>query len=747
MIFVLRALLVAVVIASAALPARSAEPLSKNLPIDFFRDVPSRNLQGLATRSDGRLVSGPTLTDLDGPVLDDLLWCLKPAPGGKWLVGTGPEGKIFEVTLKGDAAYEVRDIADLEEPQIFALQPLRDGSLLVGTSPNGVLFRLRENAPVARATLPVDSIFDFVMLDEHTALVATGNPGRVYKIDLKKFIGKKEKDAPATDAKTDEELAALGITLFGEIRDRNVRRLALVGERLIAGSSPKGNVYAFTRSGGAPVLLQENRDAEVAALLPQSDGSFYAALVFTTTQGEARINRPGAGKDAPDPAPASADRFSGRSAVVLFPKDGGFPETVLNRNNVSLYALALRGSLLLMSGGEQGDLLAYDIDKRLNLSFSGSASAQLNELQPVPVRGNGLPQRFLALRNNTPGLAVVDFAAKGTREAETRRLDLGLPSRLGALHLSRIRGVDSQKIEVDVRTSWAGDETEGWQPWTRAPWREDGWLAHSPGRYVRVRWRLPAEADDVQLSDATLFYLPQNRRPVLNEFRLISPNFSLITSPEPANATMTTLGQIVGTDRERDEKRKGGLLSSTLLPTPGMQIAFWNVSDPDGDTLSYTFALRRDGTEKWTEVAVHSRESYAQFDIAHLEDGFYYTRLSVTEQAPRPATERTNIVFETDELVVDKTPPALSDLSVTREKDEVVVQVTGRDELSLLDGAEFVFNSGFKAELSHPADGILDSRVETFTLRVPLAQIAGATSVEVLVYDDLGNSSALRVAL
>jgi hypothetical protein len=28
--------------------------------IDFFRDVSSRNLKGLAVRSDGRLLSGPT---------------------------------------------------------------------------------------------------------------------------------------------------------------------------------------------------------------------------------------------------------------------------------------------------------------------------------------------------------------------------------------------------------------------------------------------------------------------------------------------------------------------------------------------------------------------------------------------------------------------------------------------------------------------------------------------------------------
>ena len=44
-----------------------ADPLTKRLEIDFGRDVASRELKGLATRSDGRIVPGPALTELAGP--------------------------------------------------------------------------------------------------------------------------------------------------------------------------------------------------------------------------------------------------------------------------------------------------------------------------------------------------------------------------------------------------------------------------------------------------------------------------------------------------------------------------------------------------------------------------------------------------------------------------------------------------------------------------------------------------------
>src|SRR3569623_697598 len=110
--------------------AQAAEPLSKSYAIDFFRDVPSRNLKGLATRADGRLVAGPELFDLDGPALPSLLWCLEPAGRDRWLIGTGPNGKIVEVTFDKNRRYSVRDIISLPEQQVFAVKALPDGSIL-----------------------------------------------------------------------------------------------------------------------------------------------------------------------------------------------------------------------------------------------------------------------------------------------------------------------------------------------------------------------------------------------------------------------------------------------------------------------------------------------------------------------------------------------------------------------------------------------------------------------------------------
>ncbi|HEY1108332.1 MAG TPA: hypothetical protein VGE76_06860, partial [Opitutaceae bacterium] len=134
-----------------------------------------------------------------------------------------------------------------------------------------------------------------------------------------------------------------------------------------------------------------------------------------------------------------------------------------------------------------------------------------------------------------------------------------------------------------------------------------------------------------------------------------------------------------------------------------------------------------------------------QFDTRPLADGVYFTRLVVTETAPRLAADRLSQTFETDDLIVDHGTPEIIEASARRNADSVVVTVRGRDKLSLLDGVEAVFNSNFREVVEQPADGVRDGREETFVLEVPLARIANATSVEITLYDAAGNGTSRRL--
>ncbi|MBI3884360.1 MAG: hypothetical protein HY302_01320 [Opitutae bacterium] len=734
-----------------------ADPLTKSLEIDFGRDVASRNLKGLATRSDGRVLAGPVFTDLAGPKLGDILWTIKPRSAGKFLVGTGPDGRVEEVTFSArDNSYTTRTVADVAETQALAVQPLPDGRFLIGTSPTAAVYLAQDGKILARVPLPADSVFDFAAQPDGSVLVATGNPGKIYRLDLAQFAQGGVKEGLAAG---DQALAASGVTLFGEIRDRNVRRLLRLADgRIVAGSSPRGNVYAFTPSATSPakaeppILLQENRDTEVVDLLPAPDGGFYAALVASPGDAERLMPKRGPvvllpTDDKDDKEPAKSV-FTGRSVVVKFPADGA-PETILSRALVSFYRLAQRGDWLLVSAGEQGDVFGYDTGARRTLVFAGSSSAQLSDLVAVD------PDRFLALRNNAPGLALLAFGPAATRELESKRLDLGQPGEIGNLRFSRLRGLELSALKLELRTNYGSDELEGWSPWTEMKPRDGAfYAAGARGRYVKLRLTVAGSAADFQLDKPTLFYLPQDRRPVLTDFRILPPNLGIVPAAEPPAPVATSLAQLLfpgprdAKDEAAEAKRgKNAFLGSQVTPSPGAQVIFWTVSDPDGDALAYTFSIRPENSGAWIDLAVNTRDPFVQFETGALPEGLYLTRLTVAEQAPRPAPQRLSHTFETDALTIDRTPPAITDTSVQRLDGKLIITVSGRDALSLLDGAEFVLNNGTRDAVTHPADGIRDGREEKFIAEFPDAKASGATSVEILLYDEPGNSTSVRLPL
>lgn len=773
------ALTLAIILASAC-PA-GADPLSRKTEIDFYQDVHSRDLHGLATRSDGRLVGGPVLTDLAGVSPCELIWCIDAAPGGKWIVGGGPGGRILEVSVDLAAGtFASKDVARIGDVQVYALKALPDGSILAGTSPGGGLVLVASGKVTARVGLPVDSIFDVLVLDSGKyALVATGNPGRIYRVDLAKFAATGVSAVRTSDTKL---LADRGVSLFGEVTDRNLRRIARLSDgRIAAGSAPRGSLFVFGPEGGPPYIAEENHDAEVTDLLAGPGGGYYAAIVYSggdihpahansiieisgpveatlpaVTTGPAQNPGP-APTPTPTPSPAKpkenaievsssppqVDRFQGRSSLKWFSQEG-FTETLASHSGVAFYRMCQMGDILVISGGELGEMSGYDLKNRLSLTFAGSASEQVNAIEPVP----GQPGRFLAIRNNAPGFAVLDFNASSPRTAETKRVDLGSPSRLGALRFDRVRDLDPAQLSISIRTTNGSSETDGWSAWT--PMAEaDGWRAQVPvGRYAEFRLALPASSlPTLELDRASIYSLGQNHRPQLQEFRMLSPNFAIVVSPEMPPAVVTTVGQLVQSSERDSDRRKSNLLGSQVVASPGTRVVFWTVTDQDGDNLAYTFSIRRDGDPTWTDLAVDSTESYVQFDTLHLPEGTWFTRLVAKETAPRPEAERLSVTFETDDLVVDHTPPVIEEAVVSRNSGKLLVTVRGRDQLSLLDGAEFTFNNGVHETVEQPADGILDGREETFVVEVPLSRLSGATSVEVTLYDAAGNGATRRLGL
>ena len=96
---------------------------------------------------------------------------------------------------------------------------------------------------------------------------------------------------------------------------------------------------------------------------------------------------------------------------------------------------------------------------------------------------------------------------------------------------------------------------------------------------------------------------------------------------------------------------------------------------------------------------------------------------------------------------MDHTPPVITATEIKRSNGRLLVTVSGRDALSLLEGIEVVLNNGTHDIMLHPVDGLLDSREETFVMEFPDAKTAGATSAEIILYDQADNASSIRLPL
>jgi len=792
-----------------------AQTLSTSREINFYRDVPSRSLKGLAARSDGTLLNGPHISALDFVLSGlgaDLLWSATSV-GQTLYLGTGPEGLILSFEVSGDGATlkPPETISLPHDSHLLALAALPDGSLLVGSSPEGALSLIKDGEVIARAVLPVSSILaidvNATYEGNEYALVGTGSPGRIYRVNLTPFrdsgiqIGKLGED----DA---DALAERGIEPWASVRDEAIRSLLRLPDgRVIAGSAPKGNVYEFKETGGdkcaslggSPRVLSENANAEVTSLLAW-EGGFFATLTTGDTgrraaqlsRSSAHNVRPMSSRDSANnsgggeggagsgdsgenegnedaeksgnreqrrstvPAPtATAPKFSGSSRLLWFP-DGGYPETAGSRQGVGFYQLARHGDLVLITAGDEGELLGYDPKNRLGMVFAGATAAQVNGILPLPIKpalvasgsapNTTVYDSFLLIGNNPASLELMRFDGTTEHSATTRRIDLGNPAELGALRFPELSDASSVSLQVELRTSESSDPLEGWGPWEttmQSPFDLFGYRAeYGPlrGRYVQFRFTVRGpNAHAFEAESPRLHLLPQNQRPQLT-------NFTVLPLSNARNGT-DTLRKLAESTRSIGYREDLAAANDTPLHR-STRVIVWDLSDPNDDALLSTLSIRGPGDSDWHPVLVDSEKRYAVFNTDGLEEGRYRTQLEVRETAPRPAEQRLSVSFEGERFVIDHSPPEILTREVQRTADGgLSIHLVAQDLDSLLLGAEVRLNNGNRYEFTQTLDGILDGKRETFVLELNADEVGPSTSLEATVIDTHYNTTTHRLPI
>src|SRR5262249_34465140 len=134
----------------------------------------------------------------------------------------------------------------------------------------------------------------------------------------------------------------------------------------------------------------------------------------------------------------------------------------------------------------------------------------------------------------------------------------------------------------------------------------------------------------------------------------------------------------------------------------------WKVDNPDSDALRYRLAFRRDGQTAWREGdrtdEVVTKTEY-EGGTQTLPEGKYRVRVEASDEVSNPPETVQRHTLESSPVLIDNTPPVISNLSVKgfRLKARVV------DALGPIARVEVAIDGKSEWRPVSPSDGIFDS--------------------------------------
>lgn len=670
----------ALFVLAAALPARGVEPRIWRTTGVAGWSAADRESVGVTSRGSAVLGLG---TVPASPLDAVLVWDLLP-DGRNVLAATGENGTLYRIARGGEATAVTR----VEQPEITALGRDGSGRILLGASPDGILYRLEGDEAVQIADLPESYIWRILPAGRDGAVIATGDPGRIYRLDGRGTA-----------------------TLLADVSASHVTGLAPSGSGFVATTDSPGRLLSVD-AGGSWKVLYDGEDAELRAPVVAEGGMLYFA-------------RNPEGKNE-----------SGTVHRVL---PSGAVEPVWDALEGYVYALAPAGksALWVATGGEdkKGSLVRLDPSP----PSSWVEVVQVEEPQILSLAvGDGESGWF-----GTAGVGRVyrilsEGAVTGTVTSEVQ--DAGDAARWGTVRLLTTSGFGGGRASTRSGNTRVPDDT--WSSWTRVRLDgEQGPVASPSARFLQ--WKLEIDRAGTEVQDVRVFYLPANRPPRVNEVEVTELGGDLSVSWDRGQPS-SLLQELPGGVRAEFQVPSS---RSSVTPAGDDAAAWarryrtftWKADDPNDDDLTFELDLRPAAAGDWNPIQKEVESSPWVWDSSTVPDGWYVLRVSASDAPSNPPHEELTANRATDPFLVDNTPPEIRELRSGGNG----VQGTARDATSAVKRLDFSVDGG-EWQVLFPDDGIPDSRTETFT--VPTSSLEPGRHVIVIrAFDLAGNPGTGRI--
>jgi hypothetical protein len=744
------------------LPAAS----TKVWEISEFRDFAPGQFESLSLTSEGRLTLGPSIEPVyssDQPVI----WDTAAAPGGVIYVATGHQGHVYQVNAKGES----RLFWDAPEIEVFSIAVAPNGDLYAGTSPNGKIYRITPQGEASEFFNPAETYIwslEFAPAGggnrrskfggPEALFAGTGDKGHIYRID--------------PDGQGE---------LYFDTEQRHVMSLAFDPQgRPLAGTDPNGILYRIDAKGKAFVLYDSDLP-EVRALQVAPNGDIYAAAMgggsaegsqgvpsavtslgasaVTTITVSSTAEEPGPndfqkppespaqGRGAPPVITVSqpAISYGGvEKAALLRVRPGVAVEKVWSSQEESILALSLLPGAepeVFFATDAAGRIYRLEEERRVSLV----AQAKQDQITQIAASPSGL-----LLSTAHSGRLYRLGTAPREGSYETGVFDSGGVSQWGKLNWRGTVGAGGG-VRFQTRTGNSGRPDSTWSDWSREMEPgdgSDGEAIPSPAaRFIQWRAVLRGSADEpVTIDRVGVTYLPQNAPPVIQSVDISTS----AASKDAAGAGSSQGGSSDGaaaysvTVSASDAASPASGSETQTLGGGGRQVLSitWQAEDPDGDPLTAAVHFRGEDETVWKLLKEDIRESKLEIDSDALADGTYRFRVAVSDRRANPPSVARSVSRISRTILVDHTPPQVLLVAVEGRES---ARFEASDAASLLQQAEYSLDAGSWQPV-YPDDGILDSRKESFTIR--LGDLSpGEHLITLRVRDRTGNAGLAKAVI
>jgi sugar lactone lactonase YvrE len=709
-----------------------------------FEEFLQGDLTGVSLSKEGELTLAPETTAVFTPE-EALALSIAADREGNIYLGTGHQGKVFRL----DRNLKSSMILKTQEPDIFAVTVGPEGAIYVGSSPEGKVYRVApDGKPKVFYEPRVKYIWALAFDRQGRLYVGTGDKGQILRVD--------------PDGKGE---------LFFDSKQTHIMCLTFDPQgNLLAGSVPNGLIYRINPQGRAFVLYQSSLP-EIHDMITDSEGRIYAATlggtggkgaqelfmapttpaggpatvttITVTASDEAssssqkRQTPPAEVQAAPSfnratpstlsPAPYQMGQGKG-SLVEILPDNS--TETIWSSNNESIFGLALRNNRVMFSTDSGGRIFELDPARDGQRMTLLTETRETLATRLLLERGN-----LYAATSNVAKLFRIESSPgrEGTYESPVK--DTKFISQWGVIAW---RGKTPPGTTQDFYTRSGNSDKpdKTWSDWA-GPYRDpNGSPIQSPAaRYIQWKavFKTTGSATPV-LDDVTLTYLNQNLPPQIR-----SLNVSTAGERTSPTGTSTGTGIPPGTTITVGTSSLGYGTSTTPSGPPAKTpVTFsWQADDPNGDQLVYSLYLKATDEQEWHLLKDKLHQTNYTLEANILPDGKYEAKLVASDEEANPPLKARRAELESPPFWIDNTPPAVRVLRQTVADEGAEVRFQAEDSTSPLRSAEFSVDGKDWRDASAD-DGIVDSRRESFTVRIPRLD-PGEHIVALRAFDTSGN--------